>query len=212
MYRALLCFLFLPVLRAEVVDRIAITVEHQVITELQIDEELCVTAFLNHAPVVRDLARRRAAADRIVAQLLVAREMQLSHYPAPANSDVERYLAQVRAGFSNNAAYEESLRAHQITEPELTQHLSGQLASLSFIEIRFRPNLDVPDSEVEAFYRSKLSTWKTDHPDIAPPTFAAARDGILSTLTEQHTDQILDTWLEEARKQVSIVYLDKALQ
>jgi hypothetical protein len=212
MHRLLLCLFFLAPLSAEIVDRIAITVDHQVITELQIDEELRVTAFQNQERLSSDVSARRAAADRIVAQFLVVREMQLSRYSTPQSADVDQYLDKVRRSFNSTTAYQQALQQYQITESMLKQHLANQLAALSFIEIRFRPNLDVPDSEIESFYRRELATWRADHPGIPPPSFEAARPAILKTLTEEHTDQILDTWLEEARKQVNIIYLDKSLQ
>ncbi len=212
MHRLFFCLLLFGPVYGEIVDRIAITVGYQVVTDVQIEEEVRVTAFQNHVPVSDDLETRRAAADRIVAQLLVAREMQLSHYPGLEPTDVDRYVEQIRNSFSTNAAYQQGLRAYQITETVLKRHLANQLATLNFIELRFRPNLDVPDSEIESFYNREMTTWKTDHPGMPPPSFTAARPAILKTLTEEHTDQILDTWLEEARKQVNIIYLDKALQ
>lgn len=177
MYRALLFLLVLLPMQAEIVDRIAIAVGHQVITELQIDEELRIIAFQNHTPISADADTRRAAANRIIAQLLVEREMQLSHYPSPEPASVDQYLQQIRNSFSSYASYEQALREYQITAAILKQHLVRQLSTLSFIELRFRPDLEVPKSEVE-----------------------------------QRIDQILDTWLAETRKQVSIVYLDKALR
>lgn len=212
MYRLLLSLLCLVPVSGTIVDRIAITVDHQVITELQIDEELRVTAFQNHQPLSSDLNARRAAADRIVAQSLVLREMQLSHYLAPEPPAVDQYFDQIRKSFTSLTAYQQALRDYQITEQILKHHLARQLATLSFIEIRFRPNLDVPDSEVETFYNHEIATWRTDHPGVPPPSFDTARPAILRTLTEEHTDRILDTWLEEARKQVNIIYLDKSLQ
>jgi hypothetical protein len=199
-------------LYAEIVDRIAVTVDRQVITELQIEEELRVTAFLNDTSIARGDDIRRAAVDRLIAQLLVGREMQLNHYPAPAAADVDRYRAEVCARFSNAAEYEHALGAYQITDLILKQHLEKQLATLSFIELRFRPNLNVPDSEIESFYRREIATWQTDHPGVQPPSFATARAGILKILTEEHTNEILDTWLDEQRKHVAITYLDKSLE
>jgi len=212
MVRSLVSLLLVLPICGEIVDRIAITVEHQVITELQIDEELRVTAFLNHSKISFDLDARRAAADRLVAQLLVDREMRMSRYPTPPAEAVEQYLSQVRQSFVTQSAYQESLHQYGITESSLREHLANQLATMSFIEVRFRPNLDVPDSDVQAYYQREMLTWKQDHPGLPPPTFEQARPEILKILTEEHTDQILDTWLEEARKQVNIIYLDKALQ
>lgn len=212
MSRVLLCLLCLVPLSGAIVDRIAITVDRQVITELQIDEELRVTALQNHKPLSADLNARRAAADRIVAQLLVAREIQLSHYLAPEPPEVDEYLDQIRKSFPSPTSYQQALHEYHITEQILKSHLANQLATLSFIEIRFRPNLDIPDSEVENFYNREIATWPADHPGNPPPSLEAARPAILKTLAEEHTDRILDTWLEEARKQVSIMYLDKSLQ
>jgi hypothetical protein len=196
----------------EVVDRIAITVDRQVITELQIDEDLRVTELLNQKPLTCNPELRREAADRLVAQLLVQREMEISHYTTPPGSQVEEYLGQVEKSFPNAAAYSQALQRYHVTEPVLKQHLATQLSTLSFIEIRFRPNLDVSGSEIEDAYKRELASWKADHAGADPPSFEAARPEILKTLTEEHTDRILDTWLEEARKQVSIIYLDKSLQ
>ncbi|HZS57228.1 MAG TPA: hypothetical protein VFA65_22700 [Bryobacteraceae bacterium] len=208
----LVCVLFCLSLNGEIVDRIAIAIGRQVVTELQIDEELRVAAFQNHVPISEDLEARRAAADRIVTQLLVSREMQLSRYPMPPDGDVDRYLAQIRSSFASDTAYHQGLDAYRINETILKRHLADQLAILSFVELRFRPTLDVSDSEIRSFYDRELATWKTDHPGIPAPSFDAARPAIRKTLTEKDTDQILDAWLEEARKQVNIIYLDKALR
>jgi hypothetical protein len=212
MSRWFVLFLFMAAGSADIVDRIAITVDHEVITELQIDEELHVAAFLNHSSVPAGQDERSVAADRIVAQLLIAREMRLSRYPAPSAADVDQYLARIRGDFGTQSGYEQALRESQITESVLRQHLAGQLATLNFIELRFRPNLDVPESEIQAFYNRETSNWSREHPNTPKPSFEASRPGILKGLTEEHTNQILDTWLEEARKQVNIIYLDKSLR
>ena len=212
MYWIALLVVSAVLLRSEVIDRIAIAVESRVITELQIDEELRVTAFLNHGPILRDLNARRAAADRIVAQVLVRHEMQLSHYPEPSATEIDNYLQTVRATFNAQQMYEAALREYSITQKSLKQHLADQLATMSFIELRFRPSLDIPEAEIRARYEQQMASWATTHPGMSAPRFDAARPAILQTLTEEHTDGILDTWLEEARKQANIVYMDKALQ
>ena len=133
MFRIVLLLLYTVLLRGEVIDRIAIAVENRVITELQIDEELRVTAFLNHSPIPRDRNARRAAADRLVAQLLVRHEIQVSHYPEPAGAEVENYLEAVRSTFKTQEIYEGALREYQITQESLTQHLTDQLGVGSVI-------------------------------------------------------------------------------
>ena len=174
----LLLACFFGPLQAEVVDRIAIVIGRNVVTELQIDEELRVTAFLNNQPVTRDSATRRAAASRLIAQLLVERDMRLSHYPLPDPVDVDKYVAQVRAALSGYKGFDAALRAYSLTPEILRQHLELQLITLRFIEFRFRPDHDVSPNET----------------------------------VERRMDQALDAWLEDARKQANIEYLDRTLQ
>jgi hypothetical protein len=208
---ALLACLLLP-LGAEVVDRIAIVAGRDVITELQVDEELRVTAFLNNQALTFDAAARRAAANHLIEQLLVEREMKLSRYPLPETADIDKYAAQVRDALSTYKDFDGALRSYGLTPGILRQHLQLQLTAMRFIELRFRPDLGISASDIEAYYQRQISQWKADHPEAQPPTLADLKDSIRKTLAEQRTDQVLDAWLEESRKQANIVYLDQSLQ
>ena len=71
------------VLRAEIIDRIAVSVGNQAITISDLDREIRVTAFLNRTPPDFSPAARRATADRMVEQRLILRELENSRYPSP---------------------------------------------------------------------------------------------------------------------------------
>jgi hypothetical protein len=200
------------IVQAGVVDRIAITLGQQVITELQLDEELRVAAFLNGQPLVRDREARKGAADRLIEQLLIKREMKMSHYPAPADTDVDKFEAQVREALPGAGDFEEKLRKYELTEPILREHLAMQMTTLEFIESRFRPELGVSPADIESYYQGELLRWKAEHPGARPPTLAESRESIRKALAEQRTDEALEGWLKESRKQVQIVYVDKTLE
>jgi hypothetical protein len=209
----LLAFAFvLPLLRAEIIDRIAITVGRQVITELQLDEELRVTALLNHQAIARDIEAKRGAADRLVEQLIVNHEMALSHSPLPADDETENYLQQVRVDYGGEARLDQALAAYNLSETTLREHLTLQLTTLRFIELRFRPNEGVSEADIQNYYQRETTAWKANHPGEAPPRFEPSRESIRKTLIEARTDEVLTTWLEESRKQLNIIYLDKSLQ
>lgn len=186
-------------LSAAIVDRLAVTVGQQTITQLQLDEEIRVTALLNRRPVARDVETRRAAADRLVGQLLIRREMEQSRYPLPDQQDVDLYLEQIRAQNGGEAGLAKALVAYNVTESTLRQHLEVQLVTLRFIEYRFRPDATVSDEEIEAAYKGEAVK-------------NATRESIRTTLMEARTDAALNAWLAESRRQVNIVYLDKTLQ
>ena len=207
---SLIVCLLLPV-RAEIIDRLAIAVGRQIVTELQLDEELRVTALLNHKPVVRTLEERRDAADRLVEQLLVKLEMELSRYPSPGSADVDKYLQQIVESSGGAAEFDKALHSFDLTVETLRQHLELQLIELRFIDFRFRPDASVSDTDVEAAYQRQIVEWKQTHSGT-PPTLDASREPLRAMLVEERTDAALNTWLGESRKRVAIIYFDKTLE
>ena len=198
-------------LRSDVIDRMAISVGNQVITESQIDEELRVTAFLNNQKLKLSAEEKTKAADRLIDQALVKREMDLSRYPLPVLSDADTALKDVRAHYLNDAAFEQALSSYPINVAQLKEHLWWQLTVLRFIDYRFRPGVQISDSEVQAYYQQQLPKWERQGVNPAP-SLDDERARIEQILTEQQIDQNLDRWLSEARKQVPIRYLDEALR
>ena len=197
-------------LQAEIVDRVAIVVGKQVITELQLDEELRIAAFLNRQAVERNLKERQAASDRLIQQILVKREMDLSHYPLPDEADVDQYLDQVRAQFGADGLFDKKLADYGLSLTTVKEHLVLQLMTLRFIEFRFRPDVDISEADIDARYKQEVSTWKETHSGPVPP-LDTLKESITKTLVEERIDEALGTWLEETRKQVNIAYLDKTL-
>ena len=194
----LLCCLSLWPLAASLVDRIAIVVDGRVITESQVDEEIRVTAFLNRQKTQFTREERRAAADRLIQQALIQREMRLGRYPSPTDEEVGRYydgLAETLGGKKPLAA---ALESAGLTTEVVKAHMALQLTSLRFIEYRFRPNFEISEPEIAAFQ--------------ARQSVPSPHDAVRQTLIEQRTDEILSAWLEETRKQVDIEYLDSTLQ
>lgn len=196
---------------ADIIDRLAITMGRDVITELQLDEELRVAAFLNRQPIVRDLNTRRAAAGRLVEQLIVTREMEVSRYPLPDEQDLNKYFDQIRSEFSDSVEFNQALARYGLTEGTLRNHLALQLTTLRFIEFRFQPEVDVSDVEIQTAYGHEIATWKTAHSG-APPSLEASRESIRKALLEQRIDRALDAWLEDRRKRLHIVYVVASLQ
>ncbi|MBZ5612022.1 MAG: hypothetical protein LAP38_27500 [Acidobacteriia bacterium] len=206
----LLVPLFGMPVHAEIIDRIAISVGNQVITESQIDEDVRITAFLNAEKVDLAAANRKKAASRLIDQSLVKREMEFSRYSLPALSDADASLAELKMRYKDESAFEQALAQSGITEDGLKQRLWWQVTLLRFIDYRFRSGIQIGDSDVDAYYQQQLPKWREQ--GIQPiPSRDDARPQIEEILTQQRIDQNLDTWLAEARTQVPIRYLDESL-
>ncbi len=199
--------------RGEIIDRIAVTVDRVVITESDILTHLRVAAFLNNEPLRITAETKRKAAEQMVDQVLVRREMEISRYPAPTPADVEPLLASVLEQRSlDREKLPDALAAYGLREQDLRESLLLQLTVLRFIEYRFRPGVAVSDEEIEAYYRTEfLPNWELNN-DAPAPDLEDVRDDIEEVLIERHVDAALDRWLAEARKQASIDYRKEAFQ
>lgn len=196
-------------LSAQVIDRLAITIGYQTITELEIDEELRVTALLNHKGILRDENARRDAGDRLVQQSLLKHDMEVSRYGEPTASEVANYTARVEEQLSSPADLEGELRKYNLDRATLERHLALQFKTLQFVDFRFRSEFSVGDADVNAFLQKQPAETVAGQ---ANPPIKLSRADAKEYLINQRTDESLNAWLEEARKRFNIVYLDKALQ
>jgi len=207
----ILLVVFPAALFPEIIDKIVITVANQVITQSQIDDEIRVTAFLNREKVDLSADARKQAAGRLVEQALIKREMDISHYPLPELSDAGESLEALKAMYPSETDFQNALQASRITADELTRRLWWQLTLLRFIDYRFRPGIQIPTADVQAYYRRQVSEW--EQKGTKPiPTLDESRDQIEEILTQQRIDQALDQWMKDTRKQVTINYLDPGLE
>ena len=180
---------------AEVIDRIAVSVGNQVITEAQITDEIRITAFLNHQKPEFTPEQKKAAAERLIEQTLMKREMDLSHYPLPEMTEAEPLMTRIQG----------DLREAGLTEENLRQHLWWELATLRFIEYRFRPSVQIPEGAILDYYNKKRVEWEQQ--GVNPiPSLEDSRADIEKILTQQRVDRALDRWLGDTRTRIEILY------
>jgi len=196
---------------AEIIDRIAIIVGNQIITYGQINEDIRLTAFLNRDKLELSAEQRKKAADRLIEQTLVRRDMDLSRYPLPAMEDAVAALKDIQARFSTPAQYQQALPEYGITEEALQRRLWWQVTLMHFIDFRFRPGIQVSDADIQAYYRQQLEKWQKQGTNPIP-SLDESRESIEQILTEQRIDEALDKWLAETRTQVAVRYHDEVLQ
>jgi peptidyl-prolyl cis-trans isomerase SurA len=207
----ILLLLFPTVLPSEIIDRIVITVGNEVITQSQLDNEMRVTAFLNRENLDLTADAKKRAAGRLIEQALVKREMDLSRYPVPDLKDASASLETLQAMYPNGSEFQAALESYGVTLDELTHRLWWQLTLLRFIEYRFRPGIQIPAADVQAYYRQQVSQW--EQKGIQPvPTMEESHDQIEEILTQQRIDEALEQWIKDTRTQVTIAYRDPALQ
>ena len=194
-----------------ILDRIAVTVGKQVITEGEVVRDLRVAAFLDQQPVELSGAEKRKAADRLVDQLLIQQEIVFSRIPLPVEEDAARMLAQVRSQYGSDSEYQAALVRYHITEADVAEHLLTGVRALRFTDLRFRPEIDISLDDLRDFY-NKLSEEGRKRGDTNIPTFEASRDDVEKFVIGQRITLALDRWLGSQRTQTQILYRDQVFR
>jgi hypothetical protein len=210
----LLLILLAVVGRAEVIDRIAITVGRSAITESDILREIRLAALFNQTePDYSPLAKRQAAG-RLVVRALVKTEMESGQYAFPDPSEAAPVLAaKKKEWFPDEAAFLAALSKYRIGEGDVRNELLDHLALDSFVEERFGPVVQVTDDEIREYYTSRiLPLWEDEKKGAAPPFDEVLREKIDELLRAQRADALLNNWLKEARDRTRIEFKDEALR
>jgi hypothetical protein len=171
-----------------VIDRVAVVVGNQVITESEVILEARLTAFLNQQPLDLSAGQRRAAAERLVDQQLIRNEMQIGGYPMPLETEGDAVLRKYRQdNYSSIPLFRAALAKYELTEDEVKHHLLWQAAALRFTDQRFHMTLPAPTSQ------------------------SADRSHAGVTSTDGVEDQ-MDIWLKQSRAGTRIQFKKEAFQ
>lgn len=196
---------------AAIIDRIAVTLDSQVITESEIMLEIRLTALLNGEPVDATPQARKKAANRLIEQKLIRREVELGRYVQPSPGEEEPMLKQIQAQrFHGPDDYQKALEKYGVDEAQLRAHLLWQLTLLRFIEVRFPPSVEVTDEDMHQYFVQHLP--ELEKRAGKPVSIESVRNEIRDALTEQLVDKQLNDWLAEARGRTHIAFHPEAFQ
>jgi hypothetical protein len=198
---------------ATIIDRIAVSVGNRAIAASDIDREIRIAAFLNGVKPDFSPSARRIAAGRMVEQTLVRIEVETSRYPVPTSTEVQTALDGFKKQhYADDAAYQRALTEYGITEQDVVNELLWQRTLLSYIDVRFRPSVQVSDQEIQDYFQKVVKpAAEAAHPGTAA-TLDEYRDQIEETLAGKKEDDELNRWLEQAKQRSEIIYHDEAFQ
>jgi hypothetical protein len=200
--------------RAAIVDGVAITAGNKVITQSEIDQRLRLMAFQNGAKPEVSLAARRQAAQKLIDQKLVEREMDVGRYPRMAPEMGKTLLAQyAKTNYKGDpAAMAAALREYGLTAQDLENELLLQVEFLTFLNLRFRPAVQVTDEDVQKYFDEHFSKGEDKSKQAQTGALNEMRADIEMQLTTERADKELDAWVADQRKRTKIEYQEKDLE
>lgn len=202
----LLLLTFAAAARGTIVDRVAIAAGTKVITASEIALRIRLTAFENGTQPDFSIAIRKKAAEQLIDQKLVEREMDVGRYPRLDVSKRDALVTAYAKSFfhSDDAAMDRALEQRGLSVAELKDDLARQADLLTFLSLRFRPAVQISDQQVRQYFQTKIRPEATGQVSIED-----FRARIEAQLTNARADADMEAWLLEQRKRTHIEYLDR---
>jgi parvulin-like peptidyl-prolyl isomerase len=187
-----------PPQSARVVDRIVAHIEGDIILQSQVRE---LGAF-------QELIDGHAESDdklleELIEQWVVETEATASHFPQPAQSEIERELTRLREQFANPEKYASRLNELGLSAAQVRQLLSRQIYVERYLDYKFRPSVQVEPAEIQAYYKNELlpELAKKNQPDPGP---AAVEQQIRELLLQRGISTLTVKWLEDTKSRLKI--------
>jgi hypothetical protein len=182
-----------------VVDRIVAHIEDDIILQSQVRE---LGAF-------QQLIEGRAEKDdqllnELIEQWVVQTEASASHFPEPAQSEVDRELARLAGRFSSPTAYSARLNEVGLTGTQVREMLARQIYVERYLDYKFRPSVQVGSADIDAYYQKELLPELAKKNQPAPPR-AQVEDQIREVLIQRGISNLTEKWLDETKSRLKIV-------
>jgi hypothetical protein len=146
---------------AVIVDRIAVVVNDRVIKDSDIGRDIRITDFLNGDQLDFSETARKKAAQRLIDQQLIRREVQVGGYSKATSEEVSNFLDSIikQRFHDSQSEYQTALKNYAMTDEQLREQLTWQITVLHFIEQRFRPAVLASDADVEQRVNEAFEEW-----------------------------------------------------
>jgi len=198
---------FLPVARAEVIDRIVAKVNGHIILHSDWDDALRYEALLNGHTVNEFTADdRRAVLDRLIDQELLGEQMKAAAFQHCTVAEATARLAEARRQYPEAATdegWQALLSRLQLAEKDLLAHVQTQIDLMRLVDAHLRPGVQIDSKTVEAYYRDKFIP-QLKQSGAGEVALADVSGKIRELLTEEKVNELLVSWLQTLRSESKV--------
>jgi peptidyl-prolyl cis-trans isomerase SurA len=191
----------------QVVDRMVAVVNKQVILQSELEEAEHID-FLLQGKSLDQLtsSEMEAALDRFIDQALLRQQIVDGSLVEPVADEISSRIRDLRSqipGAAEEQKWKAMLDAYAVTEQDLQMHIASELRILKFVDLRFRTLARVDRGTISNYYNQTLLPGLRKQGAPEPP-LSQVSDKIQQILTEQHINELLNSWLQALRSQAQI--------
>lgn len=185
----------------QVVDRIVARIEGDILTLSEVRELRGFQELVDGKAV-----SEAEALDQLIAQWIVATEAQAARFPRPAETHVTAETARLAGKFASPEAYRARLAELGLSEAAVKRLIERGLHLAWYLDYKFRPAVQVPQEEVERYYRESLAPQLAARGETVPP-LEQVEERIRKLLEEREISERAARWLDDTKKRLRIEYL-----
>jgi hypothetical protein len=186
--------LAIGIARAEVIDRILAVVDGALIT--QSDATAATRLGLVRGPA-EPLA---AVVDQLIERRLMLREVDRYAPPDPAEADVDRAVAEIRARAGSPTQFDAILLQTGFALDQLRRHVRDDLRIESYLQQRFGA-VQPTEEEIQRYYREHAAEFSQGA--VLRP-FEEAHDVAKAALVAERRTATIRDWMADLRRRANI--------
>ena len=187
-----------PAQTTRVVDRIVARVEGDIILQSQVRELGAFQQLIEgHAEDDGKLL------EELIEQWVVETEAAASHFPEPAQTEVDRELARLQDHFGSPGDYAARLNELTLSAGQVRQLLNRQIYVERYLDYKFRPSVQIEQAQIDEYYQKDLLPELTKKNQPAPGK-AAVEGQIRELLIQRGINDLTVKWLDETKSRLKI--------
>jgi SurA N-terminal domain len=190
-------------------DRVVASVNGAPILWSDVEQEIRIESLMNgQKPDAISPEQRANALDRLIDAVLLQQQIRQAHARVnseQAQREVEKAEDAIRTehNAAEQGAWQRLLNEYGLSQVELERYLKRQAEVLEFIELRFRPGLQIPSQQVQKYYDTTFVPEMRRRNASVPP-LSSVRQRIERILEEREIDAAMSEWLKVVRASAEI--------
>ena len=187
-----------PPQSARVVDRIVARIEGDIILLSQVRELGAFQQLIEGHAESDD-----KVLDELIEQWVVETEATASHFPQPAQSEIDRELARLMGNFASPEKYASRLNELGLSAAQARELLSRQIYVERYVDYKFRPSVQIEPADIDTYFKQELLPELAKKNQPAPGR-AAVEEQIRELLIQRGISGLTVKWLDDTKSRLKI--------
>lgn len=196
----LLVFLAFPA-SAVTVDRIAATVDLQVLTVSEITQMVGIRFFSRSAQDEED--HRRNVLDALIAQALRFRDVERFGAQDIPRDAIEARLMEIQGRFASEAEFAAAVAQAELTLDEVRALIKRQLQVEAYIQERFAPLVFISNEDIESYYRGPWTEQRRER-GLSVPPLSSVREEVRTAVRSSRLEEEIGKWTAQLRARADV--------